>query len=96
MKFKTCHGDNNFGVFRDMMLKKLHTVFPVGPITALIIKSVSGRMLLSSQTFLCFCEENACSKLLENNGNLSNISNYEKDDTEINIKLLVIQNALNQ
>jgi hypothetical protein len=63
------------------MLKKLHTVFPVGPITALIIKSVSGRMLLSSQTFLCFCEENACSKLLENNGNLSNISNYEKDDT---------------
>lgn len=71
-------------------------MFPVGPITALIIKSVSGRMLLSSQTFLCFCEEDACSTLLKNKGYLSNISNNERDDTEINIKLLAIQNALNQ
>jgi len=78
------------------MLKKLHTVFPVGPVTALTIKSVNRRMLLSSQTFLCFCEEDACSKLLKNNGNLSNISNNKRDDTEINIKLLAIQNALNQ
>jgi len=79
-----------------MMLKKLHTVYPVGPITVLIIKSVRGRMLLSSQTFLCFCEEDTCSKLLRNNGNLSNISNNKRDDTEINIKLPAIQNALNQ
>jgi hypothetical protein len=78
------------------MLKKLHTAFPVGPITALTIKSVNRRMLLSSQTFLCFCEEDACSKLLKNNENLSNISNNKRDDTEINIKLLAIQNALNQ
>jgi len=79
-----------------MMLKKLHTVFPFGPVTVLIIKSVRGRMLLSSQTFLCFCEEDTCSKLLKNNGNLSNISNNKRDDTEINIELLAIQNALNQ
>jgi hypothetical protein len=78
------------------MLKKLHTVFPVGPITALIIKSVSGRMLLSSQAFLYFCEKDACSKLFKSNGNLSNVSNNKRDDTEINIKLLAIQNALNQ
>jgi len=79
-----------------MMLKKLHNVFPVGPITALIIKSVSGRMLLSSQTFLCCCEDDARSKLLKNNGNLSNISNNKRYNNEINIKLLAIQNALNQ
>jgi hypothetical protein len=50
--FKICHGDNNFGIFRDMMFKKLHTVFPVGPMTALSIKSVSGIMFLSFQ--ICF------------------------------------------
>jgi hypothetical protein len=35
-----------------MMLKKLHTVFPIKPMTALNIKSVSRRMFLSSE--ICF------------------------------------------
>jgi hypothetical protein len=52
LMFKICHGDNHFGIFRDMMLKELHTVFPVGPVTALSIKPVSGRMFLSSH--ICF------------------------------------------
>jgi hypothetical protein len=37
------------------MLKILHTLLPVGPITAISNKSVSRRTYLSSKILLCIC-----------------------------------------